>query len=91
MQAASDGEIFERAARDQRVIISADIDFAGLLAARNASDPSVILFRPGAERRPGPQAAVLLANLSALEADLGAGAVVVIEPGRIRIRRLPVS
>jgi predicted nuclease of predicted toxin-antitoxin system len=42
MQAASDGEIFERAARDQRVIISADTDFAGLLAARNAIDPSVV-------------------------------------------------
>ncbi len=91
MQAAADVQIFERAAADQRVVVSADTDFAALLTERASSDPSVILFRHGAERSPQPQAALLLANLPTLEVDLKVGGVVVIEPGRIRIRRLPLD
>jgi len=89
MQAAGDAAIFDRAATEQRVVISADTDFAALLADREVSEPSVILFWHGAERLPGSQVALLLANLAGLEADLAAGSVIVIEPGRIRIRRLP--
>lgn len=40
MQAASDPLIFERADAENRVIVSADTDFATLLAARKASSPS---------------------------------------------------
>lgn len=91
MQAAADVQIFDRAAADQRVVVSADADFASLLAERGSSEPSIILFRHGAERSPLQQAALLLANLPALEPDLEAGSVVVIEPGRVRIRRLPLA
>jgi hypothetical protein len=37
------------------------------------------------------QASLLLANLSQIEGDLLRGAIVVIEPGRIRIRHLPLT
>lgn len=89
MQAASDSEIFDRAAQEERIVVSADTDFAALLAERSGSEPSVILFRHGAERGPELQASLLLANLPGLDADLAAGSIIVIEPGRIRIRRLP--
>lgn len=52
--------------------------------------PSVILFR-GAARRPATQAAVLLSNLASVESALADGAIVVIEPTRIRIRALPID
>jgi len=90
MQAASDEQIFERAQQEARVVVSADTDFGTLLATRETRSPSVVLFR-GRLRRPEQQAATLLGNLAAIEGDLGAGAVVVFEPARIRVRTLPLN
>ena len=90
MQAASDAEIFDRAARDDRVVVSADTDFGTLLAIRKQTSPSVILFRHGTQHRPVDQAALLEANLPQLLGPLQTGSVVVIQPDRIRIRALPL-
>ena len=88
---ASDDEILARAAHEDRVLISADTDFGGLLAARDATLPSVVLYRRRTRRRPHEQVMVLLANLAALEGDLNAGAIAVIDDRGIRIRRLPIG
>ena len=91
LEAASDEEIFARAAQEERAVVSADTDFGTLLALRQDRRPSVLLFRHGAERRPERQVASLLANLDAIEKDLLEGCVAVLEPGRVRVRRLPIG
>jgi hypothetical protein len=49
-----------------------------------------VIFRHGAEHHPASQATLLLRNLPALEDAVEADGVVVIEPGRVRVRSLPI-
>ena len=92
MQASADAEILDRAVVEDRVVVSADTDFGTLLVSGNVeSTVSVILFRHGTERRPDRQLDLLLTNLAAIQGDLLAGAIVVFEQTRIRVRRSPVG
>jgi predicted nuclease of predicted toxin-antitoxin system len=89
LQRADDETIFARGRKEERAIISADTDFATLLALTGDRAPSVVLFRGATNRSPQRQLALLLANLPVLEAPLDRGSVVVIEDARIRVRSLP--
>jgi predicted nuclease of predicted toxin-antitoxin system len=90
LQAAADNVIFERAAADDRIVVSADTDFAALLALWRVKKPSVILFKQETSRQPHRQVTLLVANLQRLAPYLDGGCVAVLEESRIRIRVLPI-
>jgi len=89
LAAAPDPTIFDRAASEDRILVSADTDFGTILALRRSPKPSLILFRRE-DHRPQTQSDILIDKLSEIAPDLESGAVVVFEESRVRIRALPI-
>ena len=90
MSTADDEAIFALGARQERIIIAQDTDFATLLATQGSVRPSVVLFRTRF-KSVETLLPLLLANLADIGPDLESGAVVVVEDTRIRIRQLPIG
>lgn len=90
MAAATDGAIMAVAGAEGRVVVTQDNDFSALLALAGATKPSVIRFQMH-DGRPVAQIQVLLASLRRIDADLAAGAIVVLEDAGIRVRGLPIA
>jgi predicted nuclease of predicted toxin-antitoxin system len=90
MAAAADDVILDHALIDDRVIVSADTDFGTILAMRGGKKPSVVQFRGDTPDRAPDQVSLIIQNLGTFEGDLSTGAIVTIEPNRIRIRPLPL-
>jgi predicted nuclease of predicted toxin-antitoxin system len=91
LASASDEVVIAAASADDRILISADTDFGTLLARSHASRPSFVLIRRASGRRAIDQAALIIDNLVAVEADLAVGAIVVLGDSTVRIRRLPIG
>lgn len=91
MASAHDSSVLAVAVATGRVLISADTDSGTLLARTHATSPSFVLVRRVAGRRVPELAAVIADNLPVVEADLAAGAVVVLGNESLRVRRLPIS
>ena len=90
LAAAADNEILRRGRQEGRVVVTLDADFHSLLAFSKAVSPSVIRIR--IEGLTGQVAAnVIKEAVLRSKEDLENGALVTVQPGRIRIRRLPLS
>ena len=87
---ASDTAILERARNEQRVVVTADLDYPRLLALAQAEGPGLILFRGG---NYSEQEAIerLKRAFETIPNEELPNSVVVIERGRIRRRRLPLE
>lgn len=85
-----DTAIMEWARGERRVIVSNDTDFGTLLAQQGGSEPSFVLLRQLQDRKADELAALLMANLDTVAADLVAGAVVTLTPRHLRVRPLPI-
>ena len=88
---ASDPDIMRAAAADDRLLITADSDFAAMLALGEHRAPSVVLLRSADHLRPPEQAGLLLRNLVRVKDELDAGAIVSLNQRHLRIRELPID
>jgi predicted nuclease of predicted toxin-antitoxin system len=83
-----DHRVFARAAEDGRIVITFDLDFGEIVALRGASGAGVALLRLRLVRQSRLRERLRVAIAEAAEA-LQAGAIIVVEDTRIRIRRMP--
>jgi predicted nuclease of predicted toxin-antitoxin system len=84
------GEIFEKAHRERRIILTFDLDFGEIVALSGDKTVSVILFRLHNTRAPHVMERLRKVLKESGEA-LEQGAIVVVEEARHRTRRLPLG
>ncbi len=90
LQRLPNGEIFQKAGREQRIVLTFDLDFGEIVAASGGQIVSVILFRLR-NTRTGFVIQRLDDVLNHSSADLSQGAIVIVEDGRHRVRSLPIG
>lgn len=90
MASAEDLAVLAHARAENRILVSADTDFGGLLAVSGDTLPSVILVRTSRGRDAATQADLILGHLPDLREHLEAGSIVAFDEGRVRLRRLPI-
>jgi predicted nuclease of predicted toxin-antitoxin system len=90
LQRIPNGEIFDKAISEKRVILTFDLDFAEIVALSKGQKASVILFRLHNTRT-----SHLISRLSTVLSEsaeaLEKGAVIVVEEFRHRVRFLPIG
>jgi len=83
------GEIFALASDESRIVLTFDLDFGEILASSGDHTVSVVVFRLN-----NTSTEFVIRRLASMLADVedvpGSGAVVVVEDGRHRVRRLPL-
>ena len=85
-----DDKILDLARREDRVILTFDLDFGDLLAAGSHRLPSAIIFRLRDQTPPSVNPR-LLTVISEREEDLRVGALIIVEDNSYRLRRLPIQ
>jgi predicted nuclease of predicted toxin-antitoxin system len=90
MQRARDIELIERARAEKRILITFDLDFGEILALGVLDEPSVLILRLEDERADSVNR-LLQVVLSEQSEALESGALILVEPGRYRVRLLPIQ
>lgn len=87
---APDVEIMAYAKANDFVVLTHDLDFGAILAATNAEKPSVVQIRSD-DLTPETLAGPVIAGLRQCKDALAAGALVTVDPARVRLRVLPLD
>ena len=85
----SDPDILEKARREGRILLTADLDFGYLMAVSHFQLPNVILFRLE-DMRPDSVNIHLVEVLRRFESDLVQGSFLTVTQSRIRVHSLPI-
>jgi predicted nuclease of predicted toxin-antitoxin system len=87
---APDPVIMDWALAQHRVVLTHDLDFGALLAFTSAPGPSVIQVR-AQDTMSSALVSTVLAALAQFQTELSTGALVVVQPGTMRARVLPLN
>jgi len=87
---ASDHSILDLAAKENKTIITQDLDFSAILTERSTNKPSIITLRLN-NAKPLRIAKILKKVLPQIENEVAKGCIAIIEEDRIRIRKLPIE
>jgi predicted nuclease of predicted toxin-antitoxin system len=90
LQKSPNGEIFQKAIRENRIVLTFDLDFGEIVAGSRGGSVGVILFRLR-NTRAGFLIQRLKSVLEQSAEELAQGAVVLVEDGRHRVRRMPIG
>lgn len=90
LQKLPNGEIFQKAIREERIVLTFDLDFGEIVAASGGASISVILFRLRNTRADFVVQRLKIVLEKSSE-ELAQGAVVLVEDGRYRVRRMPIG
>ena len=92
LASSADETILMRAEAEGRIVVTSDTDFGELLAQTGALRPSIILFRRSSGK-PSEESALLARALGKPEVceSLQRGGIIVVDPRRVRIRKLPLG
>jgi predicted nuclease of predicted toxin-antitoxin system len=90
LQKLPNGEIFQKAIRERRAVLTFDLDFGEIVAGSGGRSVSVILFRLRNTRADFVVQRLKVVLEQSTEA-LAQGAVVLVEDGRHRVRRMPIG
>ena len=91
LRGRTDKEVLAYAVREARAVITADVEFGNILRFPLGEHAGILVARFPNEVSIRDLAAALLVAVTLLGDEDVAGNVVTIMPGRIRIRRAPVS
>jgi predicted nuclease of predicted toxin-antitoxin system len=89
LQRLPDDEIFAKAERENRIILTFDLGFGDIAAAAGSALPSIVIFRLQ-DQKPANVNQRLEVVLREAAADLSQGAIISVDEIRYRIRRLPI-
>lgn len=87
---AADSEIMAYANANNCVVLTHDLDFSAILAANKGRKPSVVQIRSD-DVSPDAIGSQVLIALQQFEPELNQGVLLTVEPGRTRVRVLPLK
>jgi len=86
---APDKEIIAQARKDSRIIVTADLDYARLLALAGSSSPGITLLR-GGNYSDKEMLGLIKRALMTISSDRLLDSIVVVDKKSVRRRRLPI-
>jgi predicted nuclease of predicted toxin-antitoxin system len=87
---ASDPTIFAHAKAAGLIVLTHDLDFGAILAVAGGDKPSVVQIR-AADVSPSAIGAEIVAALKQMSHELEMGALLTVDPGKTRLRLLPLQ